>query len=183
MPSLEYNIADPVKREKEEKNTDKTELSRFKKLMEKGKEFMVKPLTWIVVGATVSFMACGDPGNRPEEDADQDTTEEVDGDGEVDAPDIPDVIGDDSLEVIDDETDVEDGEDAELPPLECEEPVEHIPPVLNPVFEANVTDSVSSTGGEINADNDLHMSMVPASYEECLNSGEGGYEIVCVGIH
>jgi hypothetical protein len=186
MTELRCNDVDPVKEEKTGKK-GKNELSKFERFMEKGKELMKGTVRWMLVGATVTFLACGSAGNRPEGDADVDTTEEVtDTHDETDAlPDsIPDIIEDDSPDVIDDETDVEDGEDAEeeLPPLECPEPVENTPSDLNDTFEESWADTITTSDGRITSDTDFHLSMNPdVTYTECPTPDNGGYRLVCVG--
>lgn len=175
---LRHNNADCMKEEKR----DKKELSKFKKLMEKGKELLGKTAYCVLVGATVTFMACGS-SKKMQGDSDNDTTEEVtDTYDEPDSPDvIPDTI-DDSPDIIEDGADTEDVEEEELPPLECPSPVENTPPDLNTTFHDNLENSGPTTDGRITTDYDLHLSMNPdVTYDECLTADEGGYELVCTG--
>ena len=193
---------------KANENHKRNQLSELEKFMEKGKELMKKGTTWLLVGATVVFtLRCGSTAT-PEEDAD--ATEEVDVQEDADALENDvrdmiqeeaegDVLTDETEEDAEDETaDVveedineedaveddiieEDAEEEELPPLECPEPEEHITPAINPDFETNESDSISTTETGVNANYDLHVSMNPdIDTTECPVPDEGRYEFVCV---
>lgn len=161
----------------------KDEFSRLDRLMEKGKEIAGRiahnAATYMLVSATVVFTACG-TSHKAESDTEIDADDVVDVQEENDAPDeIPDIVEDDGADVPYDETDAE---EEELPPLECPTPTEHIPPDLNDIFESNWADRLSTTGGEIDSDAELHLSMDPAgTYEECPTPDNGGYKLVCNG--
>jgi len=81
---------------------------------------------------------------------------------------------------VEDTTDTEDMIEEETSAPECPVPVEHIPPTINPVFENNFVSSVTTTGGEIIADMDLHMSMRPSTSTMSCPSGNDKYEFLCV---
>ena len=179
---LEHNLnADHAKGKKTEEKP-KERLSKFKDFIEKSREAGKKALTCSLIAAAVVFtVKCGNPSDNPNTDADASDSHEGVLDGFED-----DTHDEDLLDIIEEgdvpeaDTVDEDVEGEELPPLECPSPVEETEPDINDVFEANVADYVTSTGGEVSADADLYMSMVPDSYNECLNAGEGGYELVCV---
>ena len=179
---LERNVnVDHAKSEDRDENKEK-KLSRFKDFIEKSAEVGKKALTYAIIATAVVFtVKCGNPSDNPNTDADANDSHEGVLDGFED-----DTHDDDILDMIEEgdvpETDTidEDVEDEELPSLECPSPVEETAPDLNDIFEANITDYVTTTGGEVSADADLHMGMVPDSYNECVNAGEGGYELICV---
>jgi len=180
---LRYDNADSVGEERADGKKRKSELGRFERFMEKGKELAKKiagnASTYVLVGATIMFTACGDP-NKAEQDTQTDGEDVFDVQEENDAPDeIPDIIEDEMGDIPVDETDAD---SEELPPPECPSPVENTPPDLNDIFENNWTDRLATTGGEIDSDAELHLSMNPAgTYDECPNPSNGGYELVCSG--
>ncbi|NYZ77725.1 hypothetical protein H0O02_05440 [Candidatus Micrarchaeota archaeon] len=185
---LKHNITEYVREKATDEKIGKGELSRFEKMMDAGKELMRRTTTWLVVGATVCFFSCGGPGNRPDEDADSDSTEQVEVEDETDADtdDVPDVTDDevadvpDSMEGDTNDDELDAVEDGELPPLECPAVVENIPPMLNPMFEANVAGSITTSDTRVSGDADMHLSMDPDGTPRECPSANGGYEIVCV---
>jgi len=177
-------------RGKEESGDEKgkDEFSRLDRLMEKGKEIAGRiarnAATYMLVGATVVFTACGD-SPKIDQDTQTDGEDVVDVQEEGDALDeIPDVIEDETGDVpVDETSDGETDADAEeMPPLECPSAVENTPPDLNDIFENSWADRLATSGGEIDSDAELHLSMNPAgTYEECPNPSNGGYKLVCSG--
>jgi len=179
---LEHNLNAEGVGEKKTEKPESRKLSKFKDFIEKSAEAGKKALTYSLIAAAVVFtVKCGNPNDNPNTDADAGDGHEgvLDGfEDDTHDEDLLDIIEEGDVPEVD--TVDEDVEDEELPPLECPSPVEETAPDINDVFEANITEYVTSTGGEISSDTDLHLSMVPDSYDECLNAGEGGYEIICV---
>ena len=110
--------------------------------------------------------------DESEEDAEDETIDVIEEDINEEDVAEEDAVEDDIIE--------EDAEEEELPPLECPEAVEHTLPTLNPDFETNDPDSISTSETGVNANYDFHISMNPdVDTTECPAT-DGRYAFVCV---
>lgn len=172
---LRYNNADSVVEENSEENKRKKRFPKLEVLVEKSREIAKKVGVGmcILVGATVIFTACGNPKDKPEQDTQNDSIEDVsDADEESDVPD--DIL--DGFEVEDTE-DVDADVEEEIEPV-CPTSSEHTTPDLNDMFETETLAETSTGGGEVTFSTQLNMSM-GFTAEECPL--EGGFKISCVG--
>lgn len=190
---LEHNLnAEEVKKENKGK-PESRKLSKFKDIIEENAKYLKNAVRYSLIAASLVFtVKCGSPSDKPDNDADAgDSYEDVMDGVDTHDDELVDTHDDELLDTIEesdvplDETEAdtidEDVEDEELPPLECEEPVEHACPATNTDFQAVVTDIDAVIDGAGTADVESYYSLDPSGTYELCPAGDGGYELVCVG--